>query len=204
MNVGSISLKNISLTPNYSVSMSHGHEFHQSPIIELHESPYDQARTACGFERSQPASFRELDLAVQARWPRRHSCAYSTVKVLMMSWAQDDLRVEREMQVLESVFRQAYHFDVEHWKIPGEWSRRHATKKVIEFVETVDCPDTLLIFYYAGHAMPNLHQPGGCPIWFAKLVNYFPPNSAPDRTRSGQPVRVLMSSDVVVHRTRHD
>ncbi|KAK0639184.1 hypothetical protein B0T16DRAFT_462884 [Cercophora newfieldiana] len=120
-----------------------------------------------GYHVTQSSFTTQLDLAVRAAWASRHRCKYVDVKVLLMSWQSDDLGVRDEVSALESVFRDIYRFDVEWWKIPDESPGRDATKKVIQFVESGNTPDTLLILYYAGHAAQNPHQGGGLPCWVA-------------------------------------
>ncbi|KAK3988734.1 hypothetical protein QBC44DRAFT_243095 [Cladorrhinum sp. PSN332] len=136
-------------------------------IIRTQRPPPSHDTTFAGFHVTQQSFLRQLDLAVQAAWPSRHSPKYLEVKVLLMSWESDDLGVEVEVQRLESVFRDLYHFHVEYWKIPDRRSVMEATQKVLDFKKAGDNPDTLLIFYYAGHATLNPNQPMGLPTWIA-------------------------------------
>jgi hypothetical protein len=132
-----------------------------------HSVPPSHDTAFAGFHVTQTSFLTQLDLAVRAAWATRDGCKYADVKVMLLSWESDDLGVSDEVSALESVFRDIYHFDVEWWKIPDKSPGRHATKKVIEFVEGGNDPDTLLILYYAGHAASNPHQ-GGLPSWVAK------------------------------------
>ena len=129
--------------------------------------PPSHDTTFAGYHVTQTSFTRQLDLAVQAAWPKRHRSKYVDVKVLLMSWESDDLGVEDEVSALESVFTDLYRFDVESWKIPDERPGRHAIDKVMRFIESGDNPDSLLILYYAGHASQPYH-PGGLPTWTAK------------------------------------
>ncbi|OIW32561.1 hypothetical protein CONLIGDRAFT_712867 [Coniochaeta ligniaria NRRL 30616] len=129
--------------------------------------PPSHNTSTVGYHVTQHSLLVQLNMAVQAAFPTRHRSPYVDVNVLLMTWESDDLGVEREVQCLESLFRDVYHFEVEHWKIPDHQPGRHATKKVIELMEVSTHADNLVIFYYAGHAMRNSHQPGGLPIWFA-------------------------------------
>ena len=130
--------------------------------------PPSHDTSSAGYHVTQASFLLQLDLAVQASWAARHKNKYVDVKVLLMSWASDDLGVEPEIHGLMSVFRDLYHFDCEYWKIPDRDSGREATKKVIAHMEQVSDPDNLFIFYYAGHAWRNPHVPGGLPTWAAK------------------------------------
>ncbi|KAK0613729.1 hypothetical protein B0T14DRAFT_283972 [Immersiella caudata] len=127
-----------------------------------------------GYHVTQASFTTQLDLAVRAVWATRHGCKYLDVQVLLLSWESDDLGVKDKVSALESVFRDIYRFDVEWWRIPDLAPGRHATKKVIDFVEGGNSPDTLLILYYAGHAAPNPHQGGGLPCWVANRTRDSP------------------------------
>jgi hypothetical protein len=109
----------------------------------------------------------QLDFAVKAAWTSRHQPKYVDVKVLLMSWESDDLGVQVEIDILESVFREVYRYHVKAWKIPDILPGRQANFEVKTFVDQGGNSDNLLIVYYAGHAMPNPEH-SGLPIWFAK------------------------------------
>ncbi|AEO69971.1 uncharacterized protein THITE_2120742 [Thermothielavioides terrestris NRRL 8126] len=134
--------------------------------------PPSHDTTSAAYHVTQASFLLQLDLAVQASWAARHRSKYVDVKVLLMTWQSDDLGVEREAQALLSVFRDLYRFDCEYWQIPDRDSAREATKKVIAHMERASSsPDNLFIFYYAGHASPNPHFPGGLPTWVAKYCS---------------------------------
>ena len=85
-----------------------------------------------------------------------------------MSWASDDLGVEKEVNILKSVFEDAYHYnDVVHWKIPDKRPGHEASARIAKFLDQGGDPNNLLIVYYAGHAMANVNH-HGVPTWFAK------------------------------------
>jgi hypothetical protein len=88
----------------------------------------------------------------------------------MLSWGSDDLGVEKEIDILKSVFEVAYHYDnVTHWKIPDQRPGHEASAQIAKFLEQDGDQNNLLILYYAGHAMPNVNH-HGLPTWFPKLV----------------------------------
>ncbi|CZR56089.1 uncharacterized protein PAC_05977 [Phialocephala subalpina] len=108
-----------------------------------------------------------LNAAVQALWPRRHQSRYSRVHVLMISWTHDDLGVWREIIALRTVLEDMYNFKVEEYKIPGISQPDRALKsRVIEFLNSSDRQDTLLIVYYAGHAR-RAPEENASPLWCA-------------------------------------
>jgi hypothetical protein len=135
----------------------------------FHSFPPSHDTSFVGYHVTQSSFTTQLDLAVRAAWATRHRSKYVDVRVLLLSWESDDLGVDDEVSALASVFRDIYRFDVEWWTIPDETPGRHTTKKVIQFVESGNDPDTLLILYYAGHAAPNPYQ-SGLPCWVAKYV----------------------------------
>jgi hypothetical protein len=69
--------------------------------------------------------YSELPISVQqaviATWMRRHS-RYTQVKVLLVSWKSDDMvpKLSTELDALELVFRDLYHYDVSKFEIPDD------------------------------------------------------------------------------------
>jgi len=107
----------------------------------------------------------DLNEAVQAAWPKRHSIRYSQARVLLLSWQADDLGVEAEIEPLGRVLEDRYHFSVRDYKIPSIKPDRALKKRVYDFLEGEE-KDTLLIVYYAGHARAAL-QSNEASLWFA-------------------------------------
>lgn len=83
----------------------------------------------------------------------------------MTHWEADDLGVMEEIRILSHVFADLYHFEVDEYAIPEYQPDRALKRRVIEFVEDDQC-DTLLIFYYAGHASLSPNR-SDSPIWVA-------------------------------------
>ncbi|KAK0624106.1 hypothetical protein B0T14DRAFT_428332 [Immersiella caudata] len=104
--------------------------------------------------------------ATKAAWLEKPHIEYKKVKVLMMSWENDDLEVETEMKPLASVFQGLYQFDTETWRIPLKRSGAELSRKIANVVRTEGQQGNLIIFYYGGHAKANEHV-AGRPIWFA-------------------------------------
>ena len=71
-----------------------------------------------------------------------------------MCWMSDDLGVSSEMERLEEVFTESYNFEVDRFFIPDDTPASSLTSRVIEFIGN-GSPETLLIFYYAGHGFIN-------------------------------------------------
>jgi hypothetical protein len=107
----------------------------------------------------------DLEKAVKAGWPNRHEIRYSKVEVLLLSWEDDDLRVETELKALQHVFADLYHFGVQSYMIPNEKPDKALKRRVFDFLD-YDGEEVLLILYYAGHAKTSL-QSNEAPIWFA-------------------------------------
>lgn len=101
----------------------------------------------------------QLRAAVDEVWPNRFGSRYKSVKALLASWDADDLGVIKEVEALKHVFADFYRFDVSTYIIPSQYPDRALTRQVMEFVDSAQ-NDTLLIFYYAGHASmnPNRHD----------------------------------------------
>jgi hypothetical protein len=107
----------------------------------------------------------QLQAGVKDVWQNRHGSRYRNVQALCVYWDADDLGVVEEVEVLKHVFSDLYNFDVSKYEIPSHQPDRALKRRVLDFVEQ-DHQDTLLIFYYAGHAFinPNRHD---APIWAA-------------------------------------
>lgn len=76
-----------------------------------------------------------------------------------MHWEGDDLGVVKEVEDLEHVFSNLYHYDVKKYMIPTSQPDRHLKNRVINFLRG-DQHGALLIFYYAGHSFitPDRHD----------------------------------------------
>ena len=96
-------------------------------------------------------------------WKSRGQGRYSKAHVLLISWVDDDLGVRRELQDLETVFTNSFNYDVETWGIPRDKSQRRLQERVTQFVNNYEGNDSLLILYYAGHAI----RANGGPVWTA-------------------------------------
>ncbi|KAF7853121.1 uncharacterized protein EAF02_012064 [Botrytis sinoallii] len=80
----------------------------------------------------------------------RHLNYYTSVKVLIVLWASDDLGLSEEVDNLARVFEHSYSFNVVKFAIPDLDPANALARRVQEFIG-VDSPDTLLIFSYNGH-----------------------------------------------------
>jgi hypothetical protein len=102
---------------------------------------------------------------VKAAWSRRHDIRYSKVQVLTLRWEDDDLGVVTELNALDHVFADLYHYEVQTYSIPSEKPDKAIKRRILDFLEH-DGLETLLILYYAGHAISSV-QVNEAPIWFA-------------------------------------
>jgi hypothetical protein len=107
----------------------------------------------------------DLQLAIDAAWPTRRKSRYKEVHVLLMSWEDDNLGVEKEIRRLGYVFSNLYRFNVQEFRIPRKTPGKATSKRVWTFLEK-DKTDSLLIFYYAGHSRLS-QQSNEPPIWAA-------------------------------------
>ena len=98
----------------------------------------------------------KLQKAANSAFPNNKRMRYASVYVLLICWDDEDpkLPVSTEIEDLHHVFEEAYHFDVEFWRIPSEGSHKKLNRKVLDFVELGDdSRDDLKIVYYGGHGM---------------------------------------------------
>ncbi|THV48181.1 hypothetical protein BGAL_0263g00110 [Botrytis galanthina] len=80
---------------------------------------------------------------------RRSNC-YTSVKVLIVRWASDDLGVSGLIDDLARVFEQSYRFNVAKFTIPNFDPSNALSSRVQELMGD-NSPNTLLIFAYLGH-----------------------------------------------------
>ncbi|TVY71326.1 hypothetical protein LSUE1_G005950 [Lachnellula suecica] len=101
---------------------------------------------------------QDITSAVRSGWDTRHKSRYKKgVKVLLVCWMSDDLGVLAEVNILESVFRDYYHYEVSKFRIPDDRPTTILSDCVKEFIAN-HCPETLLIFYYTGHGSIDLQR----------------------------------------------
>lgn len=105
---------------------------------------------------------KQIHAAATEAWDRRFS--YHNVFALLLYWDDDDLDVAPEVVALESTLRHVYHYTTETWKIPTIKPDWDIKERLIRFLRANDALGNLVLFYYAGHAIPN-PQSGGAPLW---------------------------------------
>jgi hypothetical protein len=116
---------------------------------------------------------QQLNSAVLEAWDYR--LRYKTVYAILLMWGDDDLNVASEVSMLEETLRVDYRYETAIWKIPSEKPGWEIKTKLIYFLREKDAPESLIIFYYGGHAMPNPQQPGGPPLWTSSVsLAYLP------------------------------
>ena len=86
------------------------------------------------------------------------------MKALLVSWEDDDLGVEKEVDELAQLLTRVYCYDVAKWKIPSTGSWGALDDRVRYVARGLDAAPSLLILYYAGHARPR-GQLGSYPVW---------------------------------------
>lgn len=93
---------------------------------------------------------------------------------MLTSWEDDDLGVAKEVEELQNVFNDLYHYDVEVYQIPSVKPDKALKRRMLEFLDE-DREETLLILYYAGHARKSL-QSNEAPMWvaYAKYLSIIP------------------------------
>ncbi|TGO27544.1 hypothetical protein BPAE_0040g00250 [Botrytis paeoniae] len=95
---------------------------------------------------------------------RRSNC-YTSVKVLIVRWASDDLGLSEEVDNLARVFERSYKFNVVKFAIPDLDPANALASRVQEFIGG-NSPDTLLIFSYNSHG--SIENESHAAIWFGR------------------------------------
>lgn len=99
--------------------------------------------------------FENVAVAIKGAYPNAGRSRYAAVHVLLLSWEDDDLNVDEEAKGLQNVLEEFYGFSTERWKIPSNRSNIQLQSKLVDFQETHDKEDNLLIVYYGGHGYLN-------------------------------------------------
>jgi len=96
-----------------------------------------------------------LQAAADAVFPNNQTSRYTKVFVLMLRWADEDpnLPFSVEINKLNDVFHEIYHYETEIWNILTENCHYRLNEKIMDFVKpTEESQRHLKIVYYAGHA----------------------------------------------------
>ncbi|KAL9015742.1 MAG: hypothetical protein Q9185_006882, partial [Variospora sp. 1 TL-2023] len=112
----------------------------------------------------------DLREAIYTSFPRL-TTPYTSVHVLLLRWAEDDLNVLEELTILKGVFETQFRFATEQWDIPSQNSTRALQSKLYDFQDAHQDENELLIVYYGGHGDADRRR--GRSIWAA----YNRPNS---------------------------
>lgn len=79
----------------------------------------------------------------------------------LLSWEDDNLGVNFEINRLQEVLERRYRFNVELWSIPSVKSHNTLLGRLREFTRSYgeeNCHETLLVIYYGGHAFLNKNR----------------------------------------------
>jgi hypothetical protein len=116
--------------------------------------------------------FEHLNRAAKSVLPRT-SRRYRDVVALLLRWQDDDLGTETEINDLECVFRDMYHYRTERYLIPSSDSATQLEYKLNDFRRAYDQESSLLILYYGGHGSLDFNkQRPSRSIWQAKRNGY--------------------------------
>ncbi|KAL8661088.1 MAG: hypothetical protein Q9202_005902 [Teloschistes flavicans] len=96
-----------------------------------------------------------LNNAVAAACPKSGGTRYQDVYVLLLSWEDDDLGVDAEIDELEDVFRNIYSYQTGRWKIPSSMSHNALVFRLMQCLRNFESSDKLFITYYGGHGYMN-------------------------------------------------
>ncbi|KAL9614187.1 MAG: hypothetical protein Q9204_008848, partial [Flavoplaca sp. TL-2023a] len=144
---------------------------YDSATSSLHPDKFDHEHISKLEEFSQ-----DLEKAIANSFPRP-STSYTSVHVLLLRWADDDLNVQVELSSLKAVFENQYLFAAEQWDIPSLNPTRALQTKLYDFQNSHQSEDELLIVYYGGHADADRRR--GRSIWAAYRQ---PPSGVADIT----------------------
>ena len=135
----------------------------QSPDPEIRKSPF------LGSSHDHLDNFDDflnhLNRAAHSVLPRvsrRHTGTF----VLLLRWEDDDLGTKAELQDLEEVFREDYHYNTETYLLPSNDPTTQLEYKLNDFRRAYDNGTNLLLLYYGGHGFLDHKRPSRS-IWQA-------------------------------------
>lgn len=98
-----------------------------------------------------------VNRAAKGAFPNARS-KYKSINALLLSWQDDDLGVEKDIEKLKGLLASSYGCHTEQWKIPLAKPDFELTDRLRRFRvehETENPGDCLFIVYYAGHGHLN-------------------------------------------------
>ncbi|KAF2086524.1 hypothetical protein K490DRAFT_66717 [Saccharata proteae CBS 121410] len=81
----------------------------------------------------------------------RDGNGYEEVGVLFVSWKDDDMTVNEEVDRLEGIFRHKFRFHTEIFHIPSLCPETTLHSKISDWARRFDSPNKMSIIYYGGH-----------------------------------------------------
>lgn len=82
--------------------------------------------------------------------PRTEDYRYSKVRVLLLSWEEDDLGIAEEVEALAKIFKSAFAFRVEAVKIRSKKPHKQVRFLLTKLLGRTE-ENQLAIIYYSGH-----------------------------------------------------
>ena len=82
---------------------------------------------------------------------------YTAVEVLLLNWAEDDLKIKDELKKLELTLSTDFNFSTSAWAIPSVDSGNQLMRRIDTLCTNKKAGD-LLIVYYAGHGIRTNEQ----------------------------------------------
>src|SRR6266566_2842534 len=78
---------------------------------------------------------------------------YTQVNAILISWSQNDVGPEEEMQQLRSVLEKDFNYNVSSFAIPTDGTQaQRLNREISSFVENRSkTSDSLIVVYYSGH-----------------------------------------------------
>ena len=110
--------------------------------------------------------------AMQMIYPVQQPQKYGRVGVLLLSFTEDDLGVMRDIEPLEDIFKNVYHYETKTFSIPPNRSFSALSTELNDFIYEY-CPEDhepsdqlpLLIVYYAGNVAEPATDENKC-LWY--------------------------------------
>jgi hypothetical protein len=94
------------------------------------------------------------------------------VTALLISWLDDDLGVDKEIDRLDLLFKHEFHYETERYYIPSNNPAAELSDRLSSFIKAHSLEnDGLSIFYYGGHGDNTTESAAGYPEWRAYVLN---------------------------------
>ena len=118
----------------------------------------------------EPDHYEETISSKLSHYQPRRIQRYASANVLLLTWKDDDIGVEGEVNQLGDMFKTTFNYSIWPFKIPSERPGFKLADFILKAVSSFGGEDGLLIVYYGGHGGPAVQNKSPC-TWAAYVAS---------------------------------